>query len=222
VEARLSPGDLALDGAPQLAFSIEDGGVLDYAAVPTLRFALRVESTTPVRSVALNVQVRIAATRRAYTEDEREGLVELFGGSGDWGRNLRSLHWTNVAVQVGPFSDTALVEMPITCTYDLEVTATRYFHGLAGGEVPLEFLFGGTVFFTDGDGRLQVRPIAWDREADFRLPVSAWRQMMERHFPGYAWLRLEPDAFERLYAYRRENTLLTWEQTIDALLNQEG
>ena len=36
----------------------------------------------PVRSVALNVQLRIAATRRAYTEEEREGLVELFGGSG--------------------------------------------------------------------------------------------------------------------------------------------
>lgn len=223
MEARLSTGQPALgDAAPQLAFAIEDGGVLDYAAVPTLRFALRVESTMPVRSVALNVQLRIAATRRSYTDDEREGLVELFGGAGDWGRNLRSLHWTNLVMQVGPFSDSTLVEMPVTCTYDLEVTATRYFHGLADGEVPLEFLFGGTVFFAAGDGRLQVRPISWNQEADFRLPVSAWREMMERHFPGHSWLRLERDVFERLYAYRARNTLLTWEQTIDALLDQEG
>jgi hypothetical protein len=78
------------------------------------------------------------------------------------------------------------------------------------------------VFFADGDGRLQVRPIAWNQEADFRLPVSAWREMMERHFPGHSWLRLERDTFERLYAYRARNTLLTWDQTIDALLDQDG
>ena len=47
-------------------FSIEDGGVLEHAAVPTLRFALRVESAEEVRALSLNVQVRIAATQRTY------------------------------------------------------------------------------------------------------------------------------------------------------------
>lgn len=209
------------DAAPQLTFAIEDGGALEYAAVPTLRFGLRVESSMPVRSLALNLQVRIAATRRAYSEEEREGLVELFGGSGDWGRNLRSLHWTNLAVQVGPFSDSTLVEVPLTCTYDLEVTAARYFHGLEDGEVPLEFLFAGSVFFADDDGRLQVRPIAWNQDAEFRLPLAAWREMMDRHFPGQAWLRLERSAFDRLYAYRARNTLLSWEETLDSLLPED-
>lgn len=221
MEARVSTDQVAADAAPQLAFAIEDGGVLEYAAVPTLRFGLRVESSAPVRSLALNVQVRIAATRRPYSEEERDGLVELFGGPGDWGRNLRSLHWTNLAVQVGPFTDTTLVELPITCTYDLEVTASRYFRGLADGEVPLEFLFGGTVFFAGGDGRLQVRPISWNQEAEFRLPVSAWREMIDRHFPGHAWLRLERAAFDRLYAYRARNTLLSWEETVDSLLAED-
>jgi hypothetical protein len=213
---------VALDAAPQLAFSIEDGGVLEYAAVPTLRFALRLESTMPVRSVALNVQLRIAATRRPYTEDEREGLVELFGGSGDWGRNLRSLHWTNVALQVAPFRRTTLVELPVTCTYDLEVTASRYFHALGDGDVPLEFLFGGMIFYADPEGRLQVQPVSWGDEAEFKLPVSVWREMMDHHFPNHAWLRLEGHAFDRLHAYKRDNTLLTWEDTVDSLLRAAG
>ena len=221
MEARLSNEPAAAeDTAPQLSFAIAEGGVLEYAAVPTLRFGLRIDTTRPVRSLALNVQLRIAATRRPYSDAERERLVELFGGEQDWGRNLRSLHWTNLVLQVGPFSDSTLVEVPVTCTYDLEVSASRYFNGLADGDVPLEFLFGGTVFFTEPDGRLQVRPIAWNQEAGFRLPVSAWREMIERHFPGQAWLRLDRRAFDRLSAYRAKNTFLSWEETVDSLLSE--
>ena len=33
------------------------------------------------------------------------------------------------------------------CTYDLEVAASRYLDALADGEVPLEFLFSGSVFY---------------------------------------------------------------------------
>jgi Family of unknown function (DUF6084) len=210
--------------APQLAFRIEGGGMLEYAAVPTLRFELRIDSANavPVRSVALNVQVRIAATRRTYDERDRERLVELFGHAGDWGRNLRSLHWTNLSLQVGPFRDTTLVELPVTCTYDLEVTASRYFHALGDGDVPLEFLFGGMIFYADAEGRLQVQPISWNDEAGFKLPVSVWREMMDHHFPNHAWLRLERGAFDRLHAYKRDNTLLTWEDTVDSLLRAAG
>jgi hypothetical protein len=192
--------------APQLSFTIEGGGVLEYAAVPTLRFDLRVDSASdiPIRSVALNVQIRIAATRRPYDERDRERLVELFGQAGDWGRNLRSLHWTNVALQVAPFRRTTLVELPVTCTYDLEVTASRYFHALGDGDVPLEFL------------------VSWGDEAEFKLPVSVWREMMDHHFPNHAWLRLEGHAFDRLHAYKRDNTLLTWEDTVDSLLRAAG
>jgi hypothetical protein len=35
--------------APELAFSIEDGGVLDHAAVPTLRFGLRIDTDADIR-----------------------------------------------------------------------------------------------------------------------------------------------------------------------------
>jgi hypothetical protein len=220
VEASL-PADLRA-AAPAPAFTIEDGGVMDHAAVPTLRSALRIESSAPVRSLSLNVQVRIAATRRRYSDREEEGLAELFGRPEQWGRNLRSLHWVNLALNVPGFSDSTLVELPVTCTYDLEVTGARYMHALEGGEVPLEFLFGGTLFYDGPGGRLQARPVSWDQEADYRLPVAAWREMMDRYFPGSAWLRLRKDEFDRLHAYRARHSLLTWEATVDALLRESG
>jgi Family of unknown function (DUF6084) len=220
LESRLPTA--ALTAAPELAFEIEDGGVLDPAAVPTLRFLLRVESSAPVRSLALNIQVRIAATRRRYSDAEEEGLAELFGTPDQWSRNLRSIHWTNLALQVPAFEEGVTVELPLTCTYDLEVSASRYFNALDDGEVPLEFLFGGSLFYAGPDGRLQVRPIGWDREAGYRLPVAVWRDMMDRHFPDSAWLRLRRQAFEQLHDYRARHALLTWEETVEALLRRAG
>lgn len=210
--------------APQLTFSVQDAGALEHAAVPTLRFTLRVQCSdeTQIRSLALNTQLRIAATRRRYDRRAEERLLELFGLPEQWKRSLRSLHWCNVPLQMGPFRGETLVDLAVPCTYDLEVTATRYFQALEDGEVPLELLFGGTVFYAGPGGGLQVAPIAWDREAEYRLPVAVWRQTMDRYFPGGAWLRLGRESFERLHAYRARQALLTWDDAVDSLLGSAG
>ena len=101
------------------------------------------------------------------------------------------------------------------------VAGARYMNTLADGGVPLEFLFIGAIFHTD-ERRLQVARIGWDRECDFRLPVSLWRDAMDRHFPGAAWLRIDRASYERLAAYKARNTHLTWERAIDALLAEAG
>jgi Family of unknown function (DUF6084) len=214
----------AAASSPILAFAVRDGGVLEHAAVPTLRFALNVRSEggEEVRSVALNVQLRVAATRRAYDVGAQARLAEIFGRPEQWDRSLRSLHWTDLTVNVGPFTGETEVELPVTCTYDFEVAIAKYLSALEDGDVPLEFLFSGTVFYPDQDGRLQVSRIGWDSEAEFRLPASAWREMMDRHFPDSAWLRLRRESFDRLYAYRASRTLTTWEETVDSLLRAAG
>ena len=197
------------------AFSIEAGGVLPHSAVPTLRFGLRVKSDEEVRALSLAVQVRIAATQRTYSDAEEEALRELFGSPEQWGRSLQSLHWTNLTVQVPAFSGSTLVDLLVTCTYDLEVTAAKYLTGLDDGEVPLEFLFSGTLFYGEP---LQVRPISWNAEAQYRLPVSVWREMMDRFFPNSAWMRVDRSTFERLHAYRARHAHLSWDDTFAALL----
>lgn len=209
--------------APELAFSVEGVEADRFAAVPTLAFRLRAERVGggAVRSIALNVQVRIAATRRSYDAAEEERLVELFGRSEQWSTTLRSIPWVNTTINIPAFTDATVVELPVTCTYDFEVTSAKYLHGLRDGEVPLELLFTGTVFYAE-DGQLRVAHIPWESEAEHRLPVAVWREAMDRHFGNSAWLRLSRDSFDRLYAYRTRGSFLSWEDAIEALLRDAG
>lgn len=203
-----------------LDFHIEGVEVLEYAAVPSLVFKLRVEDLDGenIRSVALNTQVRIAATQRHYGASEQGRLLELFGEPERWGTTLRSLLWTHTAVQVPAFTGSTVVDMPVTCTYDMEVVSAKYFHALEGGEVPLEFLFAGTVFYTGEAGQMQITRISWEKEAEFRMPVRLWKGMMEHYFPNSAWLQLRKDAFDQLYDYKTRMGLPTWEATVESLV----
>ena len=205
---------------PDLDFRIEGAEVLEYAAVPTLVFKLRIENPggERIRSVSLNTQIRLAVTQRHYEPAEQDRLLELFGEPHRWGETLRSLLWTHNVLQVPPFSGSTVVDMPVTCTYDLDVVAAKYFHALEDGEVPLEFLFSGTVFYAGEGGGLQVDRISWEKEAEFRLPVRLWKDMMEHYFPNSAWLRLHKDAFDRLYDYKLRMGLPTWEAAVESLL----
>jgi hypothetical protein len=205
---------------PDLEFKLEGAEVADFAAVPSLVFKLRIENLEgePVRSVALNTQIRIATTGRHYEAAEQERLLELFGVPSRWKDTLRSLLWTHIVLQVPRFSGSTVVDMPVACTYDLEVVAAKYFYALQDGEVPLEFLFSGTIFYAGEDGRLQTTRISWEKEAEFRLPVRLWKEMMDQYFPNSAWVRLRKDVFDQLYDYKVRKGLPTWEATVEALL----
>jgi Family of unknown function (DUF6084) len=202
---------------PALSFSVAGAARVEHAAVPTLGFALCIASDVPVRSVLLDVQVRIAARRRGYDESAHERLFELFGPVADWGTTLRTLLWTRTTLVVPPFAEHTQVELPVACSYDLEVAASRYLDALPGGEVPLEFLFSGGVFYMDGE-RLQTARLSWESEAEYALPVRVWRETMEHYFRGTAWLRLRKESFDRLSAYKSRNALPTWDDALDALL----
>ena len=205
---------------PDLDFRVEGAEILEYAATPSLLFKLRVVNLEeePIRSVSLNTQVRIAATQRHYDVAEQERLLEVFGEPHRWGNTLRSLLWTHTTLQVPRFSGSTVVDMPVPCTYDLEVVASKYFYALEDGEVPLEFLFSGTVFYAGEGGRLQIARISWEKEAEYRMPVRLWKEMMERYFPNSAWIRLRKDAFDQLYDYKVRMALPTWEAAVEALL----
>jgi hypothetical protein len=207
---------------PQLGFAVEGAEAVRYAAAPTLAFALRVESDRPVRSLSLNVQIRIVPTRRSYDAADEDGLVELFGTPDRWGDTLRGFLWTNATLLVPPFEGSTVAELSVACTYDLEVAATKYFHALRDGEVPLELLFSGTVFYLGDEGQLRTSKVPWECEAQFRLPVAVWKEAIAHRFPGTAWLRLQQDVFDRLAAYKAHGTHPTWEAAISDLLDRRG
>jgi hypothetical protein len=207
---------------PDLDFEVESAEVLPYAAVPTILFRLGVQNAVEgeeIDSISLRTQIRIAATQRRYGHAEQGKLRELFGEPHQWKDTLRSLLWTNTDTIVTRFAGGRVFEMPVTCTYDFDVVGTKYFAALEDGEIPLEFLFSGTVFYRKDGKALQAARISWEKEAQFRLPVRVWREMMDHYFPNSAWLRLPKDTFDRLYAFRSRNALLTWDRTLESLLD---
>jgi Family of unknown function (DUF6084) len=216
------PTQASAPAVPELAVAVLGAAPLAHAAAPTIAFSLELAAAggAAVRSVLLDVQLQIAARRRPYEDAEQAALYELFGAPGDWGTTLRTVLWARTTLVVPPFSDRTVVDLLVACTYDLEVSASRYLDALAGGSVPLELLFSGTIFYAGAGGALQAARIPWDLEAEYRLPVAVWRAAVERRFPGTAWLRLGREAFDALKSYRSQHGVASWDATVAALLER--
>jgi hypothetical protein len=198
------------------------------AALPILNFKLRIVeparqaiAATPIHSIALRCQVQIEPARRRYAPVEAEHLVELFGTPERWSRTVKPLIWTQTSILVRPFAGTTELNLPISCSYDFSLAATKYFDGVQQGEIPLSFLFSGTVFYENSDGFLQVAQIPWEKEAFLALPVSTWKELMALHFPNTASCSLQKDVFDRLVEFKQQRGYRTLEQAIEFLLAAE-
>ena len=190
-----------------------------YAAGPSVQLDLRVTADEPVHTVALRTQIRIEPRRRRYTPSEEERLTDLFGEPARWGDTLNPLQLATVATMVPGFTGSTTVPLAVPLTYDLDVAAAKYLHGLGDGDVPLLLLFSGTVFRGAPD-RVQVGLVPWHEEAAYRLPVAVWRAAMDAHFPEAGWVRLRRETLEALRAYRSERVLPTWDDAVERLLKE--
>ena len=119
------------------------------------------------------------------------------------------------------FVDSTVVDIPVQCTFDTEVAASKYFSALADGEIPLLLLFSGTAFVR-GEQGVVVDPVSWDREATFRMPVATWRELMGYHFGGTGWLRIGQDTIDALARFRTARALKSWDDTFAHLLKEAG
>jgi hypothetical protein len=204
-------------------FGIEVTGVRvePYAAAPTLVWSMAITAPQPVHALALRVQIRIEPGGRYYLAAEQDRLLGLLGTPEQWGRSLHPFLWTHLDRVVPGFDGVTTVDLPMACTYDLEVAASQYLQALEGGSVPVVFLFSGPAF-TAGERGFSVEPVSWRVEARHELPVATWREMMERYFPGAGWLRIDHETIDRLRRYRTEQALATWEETFARLLKIAG
>jgi hypothetical protein len=206
---------------PDLSITVANAEAVRYAATPSLAFELNLKNTDPdeiLHTVVLRCQIQIEVARRKYTADDQEKLRDLFGEPARWGQTLRNLLWTHASVVVPQFTGSTSISMPVPCTFDFNIAATKYFNGLAEGDIPLCLMFSGTVFYNDSEGLLRVAPISWDKETRFRLPLKTWQDMMDLYYPNLAWLSLRRDVFERLHEYKVRHGIPTWEQAIERIM----
>ena len=206
---------------PDLSFRVTGVDAPPHTATPVLHFKLAVrnaDTEEAIQAIMLRCQMRIEPAARQYSDSEKRKLLDLFGEPSRWAQTLRSMLWTHSNVVVPPFRGEIEVDLPAECTFDLTIASAKYFDALEGGEAPLLLLFSGAAFYESGDGRMQIAQIPWSKEAVYRLPVCAWKNMIDTYYPNTAWLCLRRDVFERLHRYKVERGLPTWEQTLESIL----
>jgi hypothetical protein len=210
---------------PEPHFQIEGAEGVPHAATPLIALKLRITNfpaTETIHAITLRCQVQIEPAKRRYVPNEQEKLLDLFGTPERWARTVKPLLWMNTSIAVPRFTGELLVDLELPCTFDFNVAATKYFHALNSGDIPVAVMFSGTLFYEGSNGALQISQVPWDRECIYRLPVSVWKDMMEMHHPNSAWLCLRRDTFEQLYNYKVRHGLPTWEQAIDRALASEN
>jgi hypothetical protein len=192
-----------------------------YAAAPILVLQVRISEPAgePVHAIALRCQIRVEPQRRRYSDREAERLHDLFGDRSRWADTVKPLQVATVQVMVPGFTGATEVDVPVPCTYDLEVASARYFAGLDDGTVPLLLLFSGTVF-VKRDGGFAVEQVPWSAESSLPMPVQVWRDMMDRYFPDSAWLRCSRETLDALGRFKSRHALPTWDATLAELLKQ--
>jgi hypothetical protein len=210
---------------PDLNYQVEGAEPQRFAASPLLLFKLRIteavaggSQATPIHSVVLRCQVRIEPGRRKYSAAEQDRLLDVFGTPERWGQTLRPFLWTQTSAIIPPFTSVGAVDLAVPCSYDFCLAATKYFAALEDGDIPLCFLFSGTIFYRTEEHALQVAQISWAKEAYYRLPSAIWHGLMELYYPNSAWLCLRKDVFDRLNQYRSRQGLPSWEGVLERLL----
>jgi hypothetical protein len=205
----------------ELSFTVVDMLPEPWAAGPNLLARLRVveSSGEPVHALALRAQVRIEPQRRRYDDTEEQALLDLFGDRSRFAQTLKPFSWLHTSTVAQGFTGETVVDLVLPCTYDFEVSGSTYLHALRDGEIPLLFLFSGTVFTRGGSG-FSVAPVPWDAESRYRMPVAVWRDLMETHFPGSEWVRMRRDTVDALAHYRHAKGLTTWDDVVTVLLAQ--
>lgn len=204
---------------PALSFSVVDSYADIYAASPQLQFRLRATEQTgeTVHAIALRAQVMIEPQRRPYDETEAAGVAEIFGGRDRWRQTLKPFMWTQANAMVKGFQNVIDFELPVPCSYDFEVSAAKYLQALSGGDIPLRFLFSGTVF-TRGETGFSVTQVPWSLESGYRMPVSQWREVIDQFFPNTGWIRLDREMISELVRFKAARGLTTWDAVMESLL----
>ena len=208
---------------PTLAFAVT-AAPLEHAAVPTLRFTLRVES--PAARRPLGPARRAGADRRAparaTTHAAHDRLFELFGAARrDWGTTLRTLLWTRTTLVVPAFDgpDGGRPARPVHVRprgRRRRATSTRS----RTARCRSSSCSAARVFYARPDGRLQTARLSWDQRGRVpRCRSRVWRETMDRHFPG---TRLAAARQGRASTGSRPTSRATrcrrWDAALDALL----
>ena len=127
-----------MTGQQDVSFAVLDVVPEPYTVTPVLTAHIDVSAggEDPVHAIALRCQVRIEPPRRFYSDEEAAGLIDLFGPRERWASTQRTFLWQHCTAMVPGFTGRTTVALPLDCTYDFEVAASKYLNALRDGVSP--------------------------------------------------------------------------------------
>ena len=207
---------------PAPEFTILGVEAIKYAAAPMLEFTGHVSEPEgrEVYTIALTAQVMIDPARRAYDDETRKRLVDLFGAPERWATTTHTFLWAELGVLVPAFTGATAFKLPIQCNYDLELAATKYLYSLPGDDVPLTFNFTGTIFYRGDGGKMQIIKVPWECTTRYAMPIATWREMIEHYYSGTGWVALGDDTLEALSRRKAARGMHSFDATVAQLLSE--
>ena len=185
--ARMSqPETLEVPVAPEPEFQVLGATGRRHAAVPALEFDVHVSEPggRQVHAIALSAQIMIEPARRGLRRrDAREARRAVRRHRSAGRRPRAASSGTRPTCSCRRSRGRRPSACAVPASFDMEVASAKYLYGLPDGEVPLAFNFNGTVHYRGDDGRLQMSLVPWACTAEFRFPVSIWRELIEHYYP---------------------------------------
>jgi len=208
------------DFGPEITIEILGAGHEPFAAQPTLRFELSVFEPTdrPIYAIALKAQIMFDPARRDYDAPTREKLFEIFGAPERWPSTTRSFLWCHSTAMVNSFTGATTFGLEVPCTSDLEVVAARYVSALPDGDIPLTMHFTGRILYSGPERQVQVVHLPWSLSAQYRMPVTVWKNMIKHHHGNSGFVLLHDDTITQLGKHKRNRGLHSYDAVVLDLL----
>ena len=86
--------------------------------------------------------------------------------------------------------------------------------------MPLTFHFTGRVMYQGPQHQVQERHIPWHTSAQYRMPVSAWKNMIAHHHGESGFVVLHDDTLDELKRYKRVRGLHSFDAVVLDMLER--
>jgi hypothetical protein len=90
-------------------------------------------------------------------------------------------------------------------------------------QIPFKLVFYGSAIYQTFDSQIfnffpfpQLPP----KQAEFKLPASVWKTMMENHYGQSRWLRVREELFLKLSKYVETNRLASYDEALSRLIEE--
>ena len=144
----------------------------------------------------------------------------IFGCTGATAERYAATPTVTFALTITERTGVRVHAIALRCQIRIEPHRRRY---SAAEAQRLHDLFGDPSRWAETVKPIQLATVttmvpAFTAVTETDLPVATWRELVDAHFPGRAWLPCGRETLDALSAFKAKHALPTWDATLTALM----